>query len=315
MRIVITDADTVTTGDLSFSGLAQYGTVIRYGMTEPERLIERIKDADAVLCNKTKLTAEVMEKAPNLKYVGLFATGFNNIDIDYAKTHGITVCNAPGYSTDGVVQLTFSLMFELFGNLSKYTESVRQGAWKSSSVFSYFPYTIHEVSGKTLGIVGYGNIGMKVASVANALGMNVIVYTRTPKTDSSVKFVDFDTVLKESDVLSLHCPLNSASEKLINAEAIGKMKTGAYIINTSRGPVIDETALREALISGKIAGAGLDVLETEPMAKNCPLFGIENCIITPHIAWAGLETRARLMKLVEENLGAFIAGNPKNIVS
>ena len=315
MKIVITDSDTVTTGDLSFSSFAKYGTVIRYGVTEPERTIERIRDADIVLCNKTPMTAEVMSAAQRLKYIGLFATGWNNVDTAYAAAHGITVSNVPGYSTDGVVQLTFSLIFEIYGKLSQYSQSVKRGDWIKSPTFSYFPYKIYGVSGKTIGIVGYGSIGKSVARAAQAFGMRVLVYTRTPESDSGVQFVDFDTLLKESDIITLHCPLNPASEKLMNADAFSKMKQGSVLINTSRGLVVDEYALRDVLLSGKLLGAGLDVLTTEPMSAYCPLFGIENCIITPHIAWAGFETRERLLKIAEENLSAFISGSPINVVT
>ena len=259
----------------------------------------------------------MISSALNLKYIGLFATGYNNVDIEYAKVRGITVCNVPNYSTNGVVQLTFSFIFSLFSNLEKYRASVNNGDWKKSKVFSYFPYPIFELAGKTIGIVGYGSIGKAVAKVALALGMRVIVYTRTVRPEyvnDGVEFIDFDKLLSESDIVTLHCPLNKDSEKLMNKAAFEKMKKGAVLINTSRGPVVDEYALKDALLSGKLMGAGLDVLETEPMKEDCPLFGIENCIITPHIAWAGAETRQRLMQIAADNLEAFIEGNPKNKV-
>ncbi len=314
MKIVILDSDTVTTGDLSFSAFAGYGEVKRYGLTEPERVTERIRDAEIVLCNKTPITREVMNSSPNLKYIGLFATGCNNVDLEYAKEKGIAVANVPGYSTDGVAQLTFSFIFELYGKLSVYRDSVNRGEWKKSRAFSYFPYGNSEISGRTMGIIGYGTIGKKVAGIAKAFGMKVLVYTRTPKNDDTVTFVDFDTLLKESDIVSVHCPLTPQTEKLMNKEAFDKMKDGSVFINTARGPIVDEYALRDALVSGKLMGAGLDVLTKEPMEENCPLFGIENCIITPHIAWAAYETRERLMGIVEENLKAFIQGNELNRV-
>lgn len=317
MKIVITDSDTLTNGDIGFAEFAKYGNVIRYDYTEPSRTAERIRDADAVLCNKTPMTEEVLRGAEKLKYIGLFATGYNNVDIEYAKARGITVCNVPNYSTNGVVQLTFSFIFELFGNLEKYRASVNRGDWKKSRVFSYFPYPIYELSGKTIGIVGYGSIGKAVAKAALAFGMKVLVYTRTVRSEymgDGVEFVDFGRLLSESDIVTLHCPLNKDSERLMNKDAFDKMKKGAVLINTSRGPVVDENALREALLSGKLMGAGLDVLETEPMREDCPLYGIENCIITPHIAWAGAETRQRLLKTAADNLKAFIDGNPVNKV-
>lgn len=315
MKIVFTDSDTVTNGDIGFSSFAKYGNVIRYGVTPPAMAAERVRDAEAVICNKTLMTPDVMAAAKDLKYIGILATGWNNVDIACAKEHGITVTNVPGYSTDGVVQLVFTYIFELFGNLGKYRASVDKGDWKKSPTFSYFPYPISCISGKTIGIVGYGAIGSRVAKAADAFGMRVIVHSRTRKPECPYPFVDMDTLLKESDIVTLHCPLNAQSEDLMDAEAFGKMKKGAVLINTSRGPVVDEKALREALDSGKLMGAGVDVLRSEPMAEDCPLFGAPNCIITPHIAWAAAETRARLLDIAEKNLAAFISGFPQNVVN
>lgn len=314
MRIVITDSDTVSAGDIAFSGFAAYGTVIRYGLTEPERAAERIRNADIVLCNKTPMTREVLEKAKDLKYIGLFATGWNNVDIEYAKERGIVVSNVPGYSTDGVAQLTFSYILAIYGRLYDYKNSVERGEWIKSPTFSYFPYPITLLAGKTIGIVGFGAIGKTVAGIARAFGMRVLVHTRTVREESAAEFVDFDTLLRESNIVSLHCPLNAQSEGMMNAEAFGKMKNGAVFINTARGPLVDEKALRSALDSGKLLGAGLDVLTKEPMTKDCPLFGAKNCIITPHIAWAALETRKSLVECVEKNLAAFLGGDPINRV-
>ena len=315
MKIVFTDSDTVTNGDIGFSSFAKYGSVIRYGVTAPNMAAERIRDAEAVICNKTLMTAEVMAAAKDLKYIGILATGWNNVDIPYAKEHGITVTNVPGYSTDGVVQLVFTYIFELFGNLEKYRSSVNKGDWKKSVTFSYFPYPISCVAGKTIGVVGYGTIGSRVARAAEAFGMRVIVHSRTRKPECPYPFVDMDTLLEESDIVTLHCPLNAQSENLMNADAFAKMKKGAVLINTSRGPVVDEKALREALDSGKLMGAGVDVLRTEPMAADCPLYGAPNCIITPHIAWAAKETREKLLDIAEKNLAAFISGFPQNVVN
>ena len=314
MKIVILDSDTVSTGDLSFSGIARYGEVKRYGLTEPERVIERVRDAEIVLCNKTFITREVMENAPKLRYIGLFATSFNNIDLECAKEKGIAVANVPAYSTEGVVPLPYAFILEHYCNLHAYRRHVDGGNWKKSATFSYFPFSIGSLAGKTMGIIGYGSIGKRSAEIANAFGMRVLVYTRTPKDDRTVEFVDLDTLLRESDVVSVHCPLNAQSEKMMNEEAFGKMKKGALFINTSRGPIVDEYALRDALVSGKLMGAGLDVLCTEPMAEDCPLFGIENCIITPHVGWAGIETRRRLMEIVESNIEAFTEGRQQNRV-
>ncbi|MBQ3842156.1 MAG: D-2-hydroxyacid dehydrogenase [Ruminiclostridium sp.] len=315
MKIVFTDSDTVTAGDISFSPFAAYGTVVRYGVTAPGQTAERVRDADAIICNKTLITREIMERSPNLKYIGVLATGYNNVDIECAKEKGIIVTNIPGYSTDGVVQLVFALIFELFINLGRYSSSVNEGDWIKSPTFSYFPYPIRCVAGKTIGVVGYGTIGSRVAKAADAFGMRVIVNSRTQKPECPFPFVDMDTLLKESDIVTLHCPLTPQSEKLINAETLSEMKDGAVLINTSRGPVVDEQALRDALDSGKLAGAGLDVLCKEPMTEDCPLFGAPNCIITPHIAWAAYETRKRLIAIAEENLASFINGTPQNSVS
>ena len=315
MKIVFTDADTVSNGDLSLSAFADHGTVIRYGVTAPSEVTERIADADILLCNKTPITAEVLGKAKKLKYIGILATGCNNVDLAEAERLGITVTNVPGYSTEGVVQLVFTYITELFGNLGKYRASVAAGDWKKSPTFSYFPYPIIGLAGKTMGIVGFGAIGSRVAKVAEAFGMRVLISTRTPKSGFPYEFTDFDTLLRESDIVSLHCPLTPQTEGLMNAEAFGKMKKGAVLINTSRGPVIDEQALREALDCGKLMGAGLDVLKTEPMAEDCPLFGAPNCIITPHIAWAAVGTRARLLEIAEHNLASFLAGAPENVVN
>lgn len=314
MKIVILDSDTVTTGDLSFSEFARLGEVKRYGITEPERVSERIRDAEIVLCNKTPITRQVMEQSPSLRYIGLFATGCNNVDLECAKEKGIAVCNVPGYSTDGVAQLTFSFILELYGNLSEYRSSVNRGEWKKSPTFSYFPYPIFNLAGKTMGIIGYGEIGKRVAAIANAFGMRVLVHTRTIRDDSTVEFVDFEQLLRESDIVSVHCPLNEQSVGMMNKDAFDKMKDGAIFINTARGPVVDEYALRDALLSGKLLGAGLDVLAKEPMTEDCPLYNIKNCIITPHIAWAASETRKRLIEIAVNNVKAFINGKPENNV-
>ncbi len=315
MKIVFTDADTVTTGDLSFSGFEDHGTVIKYGVTAPDQVIERVRNADVIMCNKTLITADVLEAAENLKYIGILATGCNNVDLAKAKEKGVIVTNVPGYSTDGVVQLVFTFIFELLGNLSKYRASVDAGDWKTSPTFSYFPFPITCASGMTIGIVGCGAIGSRVARAADAFGMNVLICSRTKKPDIPYPFVDMDTLLKESDIVTLHCPLTPQTQGLMNEQTFGKMKKGAILINTSRGPVVDEKALRAALDCGKLMGAGVDVLQKEPMAEDCPLFGAPNCIITPHIAWAASETRARLLDIAEKNLAAFIAGTPVNVVN
>jgi len=315
MKIVITDRDTVTKGDLSLDCLERFGEVISYGLTAPGELVERIKDADVVLCNKTQMTAGVMDACPSLKYIGLFATGYNNIDTAHAREKGITVCNAGEYSSDAVAQLTFAMLLELCTSLSGYKAYTASGGWVTSPVFSAFIYPQRELAGMTLGVVGYGSIGRRVARIARAFGMRVLVYTRTPGSDPEAEYVSFDELLAQSDAITVHCPLTDATAKLFNESAFEKMKQGALFVNTSRGGVVDEHALRAALDSGKLAGAALDVLTTEPMTADCPLLGAENLLITPHIAWAPLETRQRLLGIVESNIENWQKGQPTNVVS
>ncbi|MCM1299992.1 MAG: D-2-hydroxyacid dehydrogenase [Firmicutes bacterium] len=314
MKIVLTDVSTVTKGDLSFDFLERLGEVTYYDITAEDQAAERIRDADIVICNKTPLNRNNLSEAKNLKYIGLFATGYNNIDIDYCRKRGIPVCNAPAYSTDSVAQLTFALILEIVNRVRDYRDLVDKGDWIKSRTFSMFPIALMELKGKTLGIIGCGSIGEKTAEIAHAFGMRVIAYNRSPKAVPNVSFTDLETVFKESDIVSLHCPLNEQSKNLINKETISKMKDGAILINTARGPIVDEAALAEALSSGKLLAAGVDVLQTEPMTPDCPLYGIENCIITPHIAWAALETRERLLGIVEDNLNCFLKGETKNNV-
>lgn len=315
MKIVITDADTVFDSNVKADIFEKFGELVVYPLTSEDELCERIKDADMVLCNKTQIGKREMDAAKNLKYIGLFATGFNNIDTAYAREKGITVCNAPGYSTEAVAQHAVALMLQALNRVGDYNKIVAEGDWQKSRTFALFPFPIYELCGKTLGIVGYGAIGKRVADVAKAFGMRVLVHNRSRVTDESVTQVTFDTLLKESDVVSLHCPLNEDSKNIMNADAFSKMKDGAVFVNTARGPLVDENALRDALVNGKLLAAGVDVLCVEPMREDCPLFGIKNCYITPHIAWAGLETRTRLMGVVEDNINAFLSGTPKNVVS
>ncbi len=314
MKIVITDAETVTSGDINLNVFSNLGELQIYDMTAKSQIDERIAEADILLCNKTPITAKNIEKAKNLKYIGLFATGFNNIDVDFAKQNRIVICNAPNYSTDAVAQLTFSYILNFYSRVSEYNSLVLNHEWINSKTFSYFPLPTFELSNKTLGIMGFGAIGKRVCRLAKAFNMNVLVCNRSKISEKNVKQVDFETLLEKSDIVSLHCPLNEQSKGIMNEQAFAKMKKGALFINTARGPLVDENALKNALESGKLVGVGLDVLTTEPMSKDCPLFGIKNCIITPHIAWAGLETRERLVKIVYENVEAFLNGKPKNQV-
>ena len=315
MKIVITDWSTVSGGDLNYDALQKFGEVQVYDLTTCEETPARIADADIVLCNKTRLDRSNLQNANNLKYIGLFATGYNNIDTEYCRERGIAVCNAPSYSTDSVAQLTFAMILELANRVRDYRNLVDRGDWIKSRTFSYFPIPLMELKNKTLGIIGFGSIGAKVAEIALAFGMNVLAYNRSPKLAQVVTFTDLKTLLQSSDIVSLHCPLNKDSENLINAETIAMMKDGAYLINTARGAVVDENAAAAALNRGKLAGMGTDVLQAEPMREDCPLYKAKNCVITPHIAWAGLETRQRLMGIVEDNIAAFLDGKAQNNVA
>ena len=315
MKIVITDADTVFDSTVKADRFEQYGQVVSYGLTGQATLLERIRDAEILLCNKTPIGKREMDAAPNLKYIGIFATGYNNVDTAYAREKGITVCNAPGYSTEAVAQHTFSLLLQVMNRIADYIRVVAQGDWKKSPTFTMFPFPVYELSGKTLGIVGYGAIGKQVANIAKAFRMRILVHNRSRISDDTVTQVPLDTLLRESDVVSLHCPLNSDSANMMNAEAFAKMKDGAVLLNTARGPLVDEQALYDALVSGKLMAAGIDVLCQEPMAQDCRLCDLPNCYITPHIAWGGLETRLRLVSVVEESLEAYLSGNPINVVS
>lgn len=315
MKIVITDAQTITKGDISLDFLKKYGEVVIYPLTSKEEIAERLKDADAVICNKTPLNRETLAGAEKLRYIGLFATGYNNIDIDYCNEKGITVCNAGSYSTNAVAQHTFALILEHFTQVGKYNDFVQQGGWKNSPTFSPFVFDINELWGKTIGIVGYGSIGKAVGRIAHAFGMNILAHSRNFKEVENGKFCSLDQLLQNSDIVTVHCPLNKDSEKMFTKETFNKMKKGAFFVNTSRGGVLCEEDLKGALESGQLSGAGIDVLETEPMKHDCCLLGVKNCVITPHIAWAHYETRIRLMEIVEHNLKSFINGTPTNKVN
>ncbi|MBQ9861646.1 MAG: D-2-hydroxyacid dehydrogenase [Clostridia bacterium] len=315
MKIVVPDWKTVSIGDLDEALLTRLGEVTFYPLTAQEELATRIADAEAVLCNKAKMTAEVMAAAPKLKYIGLFATGYNNIDLEAAKARGITVCNAGGYSTEAVAQHTFALILELANRVADYQALVQAGGWVHSDVFSPFRYPMTELVGKTIGVIGYGNIAKAVIRIAKAFGMTVLCYTRTPREAEGVRFVSFEELLAQSDIVSVHCPLNEQTRHLFDSRAFAHMKDGAWFINTARGPIVDETALRTALESDKLGGAAVDVLQREPMRADCPLLGVKNCFITPHVAWAPQVTRARLLDLVCENLQAYLDGTPQNVVS
>ncbi len=315
MKIVLTDAQTVVDGLVTVDCLKDFGEVIQHGLLKYEEVAEAIEDADMVIVNKTVMDAGSLRLAKKLKYIGLFATGYNNIDIDYCRTHGITVCNAGSYSTDAVAQQTFALILEHFNNTARYNDYVQDGKWKRSPTFSPFVFPLNELSGKTIGIVGLGAIGQRVAGIAQAFGMKVVAFNRSKRDIAGVRQVGFDELLQTSDIVTVHCPLNADSERMFNKETFGKMKKGAVFVNTARGGVVVEDDLKEVLVSGRLGGACIDVLTVEPMVEDCVLMGVKNCIITPHIAWAPLETRQRLMGIVCDNIRSFLNGTPQNVVS
>lgn len=315
MKIVLTDAQTVVDELVTVDCLKEFGEVVQHGLLKNDEVAEAIADADIVIVNKTVMDAGSLRLAKKLRYIGLFATGYNNIDIDYCRAHRITVCNAGSYSTDAVAQQTFALILEHFNNTARYKDYVQDGKWKRSPTFSPFVYPLNELSGKTIGIVGLGAIGKRVARIAQAFGMKVVAFNRSQRNVDGVTQVDFDTLLKKSDIVTVHCPLNADSEHMFNRETFGKMKKGALFVNTARGGVVVEDDLKEALESGRLGGACIDVLTVEPMVEDCVLMGVKNCIITPHIAWAPLETRQRLMGIVCDNIRGFLNGTPQNVVS
>ena len=313
MNIVALDARQLS--DLDWSDMEKLGAVTRYDVTNEDQIIDRAADADIVLVNKVRLTGETLDALPKLKYIGELATGYDNIDAAAAAQRGITVSNVPGYSTDSVAQLTFALLLELCHHVGEHSRSVTKDMkWSSQSFYCFWDYPLLELAGRTMGIFGLGRIGTKVAEIARAFGMNVIAYTRTPKEVDHITLVDFDTLLRTSDVISLNCPLNEQTKGVINAETLGKMKRSAFLINTSRGGTIVESDLRRALDDGVIAGAAVDVTGTEPPAADNPLIGAKNIIVTPHIAWATQEARKRLLATVIGNIAAYLDGKPRNTV-
>lgn len=315
MKITSVDLCTVSAGDIDFSPLDELGEVLYYDVLTPGGLALAARDAEALLVNKAQVDEALLEACPKLKYVGTYATGYNNVDLAACTRRGITVCNVPGYSTSAVAQHAFALLLCLCGNIDKYSASVANGDWKRSKSFSYMPWQTRELSGLTFGVYGYGNIGRRAAQIASAFGMNVIVCTRTPPADCPYELVTREEIFARSDVLSLHCPLTEQTKGLVNAHTLSLMKRSAILINTARGGLVDEAALAAALNSERIAGAGLDVLAEEPMAKGCPLFKARHTVITPHIAWIPKETRTRLVQAVANNLKCFIQGHPINVVN
>ena len=317
MKIVVLDGYTLNPGDLSWQSLQQLGEAIIYDRSTKSETTGRIADADIVLTNKAVLTADIIEKAAKLKYIGVVATGYNVVDMAAASKRNITVTNVPTYGSASVAQLTFAIILELVTHVYEYAQSVHNGDWARSRDFSYQRKTIMELQNKTLGIIGLGKIGQAVAAIALSFNMQVIASHKHPQRDRvhGVHFVDEDTCFREADIVSLHCPLNDQNKYFVNHRLLSTMKPSAFLINTSRGNLVNEEDLAQALNSGKIAGAGLDVLSAEPPTADNPLLHAKNCLITPHIAWASYESRSRLMKGVVKNVQAFLAGIPVNVVS
>ncbi|CCH56395.1 D-isomer specific 2-hydroxyacid dehydrogenase NAD-binding [Fibrisoma limi BUZ 3] len=317
MTIVYPDAYTLNPGDLSWAPLQALGDVVFYDHTPTDELLERVSGAEAILVNKIRLNRSLLQQLPRLKYIGVTATGYDIIDVAAAREQGIVVSNVKGYSTDSVAQQTFALLLELTNHVGLHNESVHAGDWVKSPDFCYWRTPLVELSGKTLGLIGYGDIGRKVAEIGRAFGMNVLVNRRHPPKESvdGIRFVDVETVFSESDVVSLHCPATPETIGFVNYALMSKMKPSAYLINTSRGSLLNEAEVSSALNEGLIAGAGIDVLSLEPPEADNPLLTAKNCLITPHVAWATYEARQRLLERVVENLSAFMNGNPINVVS
>lgn len=316
MKIVILDAYAANPGDLSWDEFAALGELTVYDRTAQEDAAARIGDAEVVFINKVRLTDEIFAACPNLKLVSILATGYNIVDLAAAKRRGITVCNVPGYSTRAVVQMTFALLLEICQQVGLHSGAVHTGRWQTCSDFCFWDRPLIELDGKTMGIVGYGAIGSAVGTVAQALGMKLLVTARHEKpVPEGARFVSLPELLAQSDVVSLHCPQTAENARMIDAGALAQMKDGAILLNTARGGLLDEQAVADALRSGKLLAAGMDVVSAEPIRADNPLLTAPNCFLTPHIAWAPLETRRRLQAISAENLRAFLAGKPQNVVN
>ncbi len=311
MKIAVLDKQTLTDGDISLDIFKNFGETVFAKTLKGNELIDFVKDKDVILLNRSVLTKEILENCRNLKYVGVFATGYNNVDIEYCKQKGITVCNVPGYSTESVVQLTICFILMLCNNTESYSKYVKQGLWSFTADRTYFPFNITRLKGRTLGIIGMGNMGKRLAEIMTVFGMKIIYYSRTKK-DLPYEFVSKEELLKRSDVISLHCPVNEETKEIINSESLALCKDGVYLVNTSRGGLVNEQAVCDALSSGKLQGYAADVVLNEPLDENSPLFTAKNTIFTPHIAWADRDTRKELIELVAKNLDCFIKGTPIN---
>ena len=320
MKIIVLDGYTLNPGDLSWEGLEKIGDLIVYDRTTYNdlQIIDAIADAEIIFTNKTPLSAEVLNKTPSVKYIGVLATGYNIVDIVTAKDLGITVTNVPSYSTSAVAQMTMALLLEMCHHVGEHNRAVKKGDWSNCKDFSFWNFPLIELEGKTMGIIGFGQIGQATAKLAQAFGMKILTSGSRKKPEletDTCEYTSLDHLLKMSDVISLHCPLTKETEGMINENNISKMKDGVMIINTSRGPLVVENDLKDALNKGKVAGAAVDVVSKEPIRRDNPLLKAKNCIITPHIAWAPLESRSRLMNIAVENLAAFLKGKAVNVVN
>ena len=315
-KIVVLEGYASNPGDLSWEKFAALGELTVYDRTAPEEILPRIRDAQIVLINKTRLTAELLAQCPHLRMIGVMATGYNVVDVDAAKRLGITVCNVPGYSTMAVAQMTFALLLEMTQQVGLHNSSVHAGRWTQAPDFCYWDAPLTELDGKTMGLIGYGAIGQAVGRIAQAFGLRLLVTARHERpVPAGARFVSAEELLREADIVSLHCPQTAENLHMIDAAALETMKNGAILLNTARGGLIDEQAVADALKRGKLRFYGADVVSAEPIDADNPLLTAPNCYLTPHIAWAPKETRVRLHGVVLENLRAFLAGRPQNVVN
>lgn len=316
MKIVILDGYSVNPGDLSWEELEECGDLTVYDRTNTEDILKRTKNADAILTNKVVISSEIINKLPNLKYIGVLATGYNVVDIEAAKKRGITVTNVPAYSTNSVVQMTFAHILNLTNRVAHYAHENRKGKWSASPDFCYWDTNLGEIAGKTLGVVGLGNIGYRVACIARDFGMDVFACTSKNSADlpDGIQKVTFNGLLGISDILTLHCPLTPQTKEMINKDTLSQMKRGALLINTGRGALVNDKDVAQALCEGQLGGYGADVMPQEPPKPDNPLLSAPNAYLTPHIAWATLEARKRLVSIASANVAAFVQGSPKNVV-
>ena len=318
MKIVILDAYAANPGDLSWDGIAAYGTLTVYDRTPGEKIVSRIADNEIVFTNKTPISRQTIEACPSICMICLLATGYNIVDVDAARERGIPVCNIPAYSTDAVAQMALALLMEACQRVGEYTTACHGGAWENCPDFCFWNAPLMELSGKTAGIVGYGRIGQAFGKILMAMGMKLLVTANHPRPElesDACRYVSLDELYANADVISLHCPLFPETREIINKDTIARMKDGVIIINNSRGPLVAEQDLADALNSGKVYAAGLDVVSSEPISGDNPLLHAKNCIITPHISWASIESRRRIIASTAENIRAWLAGAPRNVVN